>query len=263
MTHHLSAPCSKQQAHIVFRISLLLVLLFGYKEDTAQRKPTPQEAAAITKAAGAVNDIVERFADSNWQMSAGGIAPAEYYSVKIRPNEPINTTPFQGDWDFTIRTGSPLYHEKIQPYIAKISSPPTDPNDKKAWDEYMHSTDKIKGLQHVYVEAVINRLSVFVNPLKGGNDDLKIPGCYFSYKQPGGEVPVIGTDYQLPSYVLAFGNWKNTKKESDGEYMFPFVHKPGTPYIENIVIILSGNEERIKELLQKTDWDKINEGLTL
>jgi len=239
----------------------MLILFFCHKNSMAQRKPTPQEAAVISKAANAVDDVIGRFVNSDWKMSAGGPLSPEYYSVAIKPNVPISTASFEGDWDFTIRTNSVLYNRAIQPYIQKISSPPTDPNDKQAWEDYMHSTDKIKGLQHIYVEACVNYLSLPVKPDKRSITDLKIPGCYFAFRQSPDHI-VVGTDYHLPGYVLLFGDWSKAR-HSDGEYLFHFIHPPGTPYIENIVIILSGNEDRIKELLKKMDWTKINEGLSL
>jgi hypothetical protein len=73
----------------------------------------------------------------------------------------------------------------------------------------------------------------------------------------------IGTDRGLEAgCVLAFGNWSTARPSQDyGDYRFHFIHPYG-PFIENIVIILMGNEQRIKELLQKIDWNEVNNGLS-
>ena len=42
-----------------------------------------------------------------------------------------------------------------------------------------------------------------------------------------------------------------------------FVHKPDTPFIENIEVRIFGSEDRIKELLRKIDWRQVNTALTM
>src|SRR6478609_5680260 len=41
-----------------------------------------------------------------------------------------------------------------------------------------------------------------------------------------------------------------------------FVHKPDTPFIENVEVRIFGSEDRIKELLRKIDWRQVNNALT-
>ncbi len=54
--------------------------------------------------------------------------------------------------------------------------------------------------------------------------------------------------------------WKCTLKQNSDR--FHFVHPPQTPFVENMVITISGAEDLIKALLDKTDWIKIANSLT-
>jgi hypothetical protein len=63
------------------------------------------------------------------------------------------------------------------------------------------------------------------------------------------------------SYWLLFGNWSSAKP---GQYglNFHFTYPNKTPYIENIVIIIFGADDRIQELLKTVNWSEVQNGLT-
>lgn len=236
----------------------------------SDRDPTSQEKIAIDKVVNAVVPVINQFADNNWQMASGGPDAPEDYSVQKVPhpnNEvPIGVAPFN-DWQFSVKQGSSLWNSLIKPYLDKLQNPPSDIlNDKKAMDEYNSMDIEYKNIKDIYVEVWVNDLNLPVKPVKNGKNDLKIPGCYFAYKQSSDPNKLEGTDRELEnSYVLAFGNWGTAKLTYYSDvpyYNFHFLHPPGTPYIENLIMIISGNNNRIKELLQKIDWNKINAGLT-
>jgi len=242
---------------------LLLLLLFGcIQKVSAQssRSPTPQERIVIDKAVNAVVGVINGFSNNDWEITAGGADAPESYSVQRKPWVPIGVAPFN-DWTFEIRQGSPLWNSLTKPYLDKIQNTSVDINDKKATDAYLKLGNEFANKKDVIVEVHVNDFGIPMYPQKDGAMDLKIPGCYFAWKQQHDNL--IGTDRNLEnSYVLVFGNWANVKSSGNGFYNFHFTHPPLAPYIENIVIIISGNNERISELLHKTNWNEINNGLT-
>jgi hypothetical protein len=259
------APSSKggsvtATAFGLFGLMLLLQLSsFGQSD----RAPDSQEKKAIDKAVAAVTSIITRFADTNWEKTGGGPEDPADYAVQKKPNVPIGVAPFD-EWHYSVRQGSPLWNSDIKVLLAALLKPP-DPNDKKAMAAYEAADRKFKNEKDLFVEVHVNEKKLPVNPVPSSSINLKIPGCYFAYKQSPDKL--IGTDRNLESsFVLAFGNWGNTRVQHYGNitaYEFHFLHPPSTPYIENIVIILSGNQARIGQLLSTLHWDDINRGLTL
>ncbi|MGH2612492.1 MAG: hypothetical protein ACRDFB_05525 [Rhabdochlamydiaceae bacterium] len=249
----------------------LFFLMFFFLQAIAtfaqsDRDPTPKEKIAINKAVQVVVPLIQQFADNNWQMMSGGPDAPEDYSVQKKPDVPIGVAPFNG-WQFSVKQGSDLWNTLITPYLTKLQTPPADMNNKKAMADYEKLDGEYKNIKDVYVEIIVNEKKLPINPVKNGKDDLKLPGCYYAYKQSSDPNKLVGTDRGLEnSYVLAFGNWTNAKVSYYSDvpyYNFHFLRPPGTPYIENMVIIISGNNNRIKYLLQEIDWNKVNRGLTL
>jgi hypothetical protein len=65
------------------------------------------------------------------------------------------------------------------------------------------------------------------------------------------------------AYVLFFSNGRKGRwEEVNDVYRNFFIHKPGTPFIENIEVRIFGSEDRIKELLRTVDWNQVNAALT-
>ncbi len=244
---------------------LFLSFLFSFSFNCSfaqnNRRPTEAEMTAINKAVNVIVPLVDRFQNETWQKEEGGADAPENYSVQKHPNVVMGVAPFN-DWHFTIRQNSDYYNEKIKPYYDKITNNQIPVNDPKAMGALQKEGQKIKLESNLYVEVHVNDAGIPINPAKKSLADLKIPGCYFAYKQQPDNL--IGTDRNIPdSYVLAFGKWENAKYNANlNEYYFKFGHPPGTPYIENIVIILSGPPDRLQELLKTTDWKSVDEGLT-
>jgi hypothetical protein len=244
------------------RIFFLSPLLFFSILSNAQgaRNPTPQEMAVINKAVNAIDPVINGFVNSNWKKLSGGAMDGGDYSVQVKPDVALGVAPFN-DWEFDVRENSDLWSSMIKPLQDKLLQMP-DVNDQKAMTEYAGIGDKIKNLQNIYVEVHVNEKSLPVKPAKGSAPDLKLPGAWMAYKQTPDHF--IGTDRNLKSsYVILFGNWGNARSNGSGDYEFQYKHPDGTPYIENIVVIITGNEDAIKQILQKTSWKDINDALTL
>jgi hypothetical protein len=117
---------------------------------------------------------------------------------------------------------------------------------------------KAKALSNVTVYVYINRSSLDVHP--DPKSDPKIEGVAFVHKSPG-EYFNSEKGY---SYYLGFGNWTAAKWDTElGWLHFNFRHPKHTPYIENIVVIFFGANDRVQELLNKVDWKILNDALTL
>ncbi|MBX5439726.1 MAG: hypothetical protein IRZ29_09320, partial [Thermoflavifilum sp.] len=91
---------------------------------------------------------------------------------------------------------------------------------------------------------------------------LHIPNVPVAYEeiQPNGD---IGNDTTI---YLAFGNWKinypQKKVTNLNPQYYTFKHPKETPYIENVLMIFTGNMKRIREILQTTNWELVTNALT-
>jgi len=244
-------------------ITLLALSLLMAKFTMAQsdRGPTPQEKKAIIKVINVVAPIINGFQNKDWHLWQGGPDEPEYFSVQKNPDVVMGVAPFN-DWNFTLTESSDEYNKIVKPLLDKMQADAPKVSNQKAADEYDAELAKIELLSNVNVEVHVNEKSLPLKPPHGAVD-LKIPGTFFSYKEPtNGEKTLAGSHHLQNSYVLAFGNWGTAKLQNDW-YQFHFTHPLATPYIENIVIIIYGAPDRVQEILHNTDWKKINEGLTL
>ena len=244
---------------------ILITCLTGLNTSSfaqSNRSPTPQERAVIDKAVHAVLPVMQKFMDTNWKIIAGGADNPDDYSVAVKANLPLNVAPFN-DWQFSIKQNSGLWNQRVQPLYEKVMHPPTDYNNEKEMATYNQLAKEYKNLKDVFVEVEVNRPELPVNPDKNNKGNLTIPGCAYAFKLSHDHW--IGTDRNLEAgYALAFGDWSTAKPSRDyGDYRFHFIHPGNSPFIENIVIIMMGNEERIKELLSKMNWNEVNDGLSL
>lgn len=239
-------------------LSLLSISVFAQ----TLRDPTPAEKAALDKVVHAVMPVLQPFADDDWILTDGGADDQGDYVVQIKPDVVMGAAPFS-DMTYTLRQESPLWIKEVKPLVDKLADPANTPHNETEGAAYDKLADEIEAISEVIVQVHVNEAALYIKPAKGSKEDLKIPGCYFSFKPS--KDPVTNNDL-TNEYVLAFGNWKTFKEKNYSDiplYEFSFTHPNGSPYIENIVIILKGSTNRIKEMLPKIDWSKINQGLTL
>src|SRR6185312_6534425 len=245
------------------KIILLFLLFFCIAQFTraqSSRSATPEETKVILKEINVVSPIISSFENDDWQSDYEPTDP-QYFSVQTHPDVVMGTASYVGG-HFTLRNGSDRYNKIAKPYLDSITNNPPDANNQKQIDEYAKEGAKVQEMMNFYVEVEVNKKNLPVKPAEGGINDLKIPGVFFAYKEPPGDKQLHMVDHGKSSYVLAFGNWGNAKFQ-DENYQFHFTHPLGTPYIENIVILIYGAPDKVQEVLQNTDWKKINEGLTL
>jgi hypothetical protein len=212
------------------------------------RSPTAAEKAALDKYASVVNQVLDQFQSDDWTEKVD-------YSLddpEVNTNDPgvpldINELTQRS---YTVRYGSKRWNEKLAPLTERIMAS----ND---WAEKGKIGEQMSALQAVRVEVHFNRANIGFDPEPDKNQDLHIPGAAFAYntgKSPTGH----GT-----SYLLAFGNWSNSKWDADHRwYQFHFAHPQNTPYIENIEVEIYGADDHIQQLLHSIDWKQMNDGLT-
>jgi hypothetical protein len=240
------------------------LILFACLAVTAQaqsnRSPNTVELAAIKKAQHVVEPFINSFENDNWEKKDGGSVEEEYLSVQDNPDVVMGIAPFN-DWHFIVKENSPYFNASIKPLQDKIISLTSAGYSESNVQQEVALGKQLKKLRDIYVEVFVNLKNLPEKIQKGSKSDLNIAGAAYAYKET--ENKTIGTQREsISSYVLAFGDWSTAVLNKNyGAYDFKFLHKNGTPYIENIVIRVSGNDERIHELLQ-LDWNKINEALT-
>jgi hypothetical protein len=226
------------------------------------RSPTPQEKVVIDKAVHAVLPVIQKFIDENWGMISGGADDPNNYSVSRKPDRPLNVAPFN-DWRFSVKQGSPLWNGKVKPLQEKMMAAASGGGSKDGAALYLRISKDYFNMRDVFVEVEVNDVELPILPDKNSAANLKIPGCAYSFKLSHDHWRGSNQDLDA-GYMLAFGNWSTAKPSRDyDDYRFHFVHPDGDPFIENIVILIKGNEQRIKDLLKEIDWNEVNKGLSL
>ena len=152
---------------------------------------------------------------------------------------------------YEVRKDSKRYQTLVLPRLQKVAT-------EKDLSTKQLEAARIEDLQHLQVQVHFNMLVV---PMITGPDlkvDTKIPGATFVHKDRNNPFS------HGVAYVLFFSNGKAGRwEEVNDVYRNFFVHKPDTPYIENIEVRIFGPEDRVKELLRKIDWKQVNSALTL
>ena len=212
------------------------------------RSPTAAEKAALDKYLAALNPVLDQFQSDDWDENVD-------YSLddpQVNTNDP--GVPLDIDEltqrTYTVRNGSQRWNEKIATPMQQLMSS-SDMNAK------VKIGQQVQNLMRLQVQVHFNRANLGFEPAPANNHDLHIPGAAFAYKIDDSAFG-RGT-----AYVLAFGNWNNSKWDAEhGWYHFHFAHPQNTPYIENIEVRIYGADDRIQQLLHSIDWNALNNGLT-
>jgi hypothetical protein len=209
----------------------------------SMRAPTAEERVILTNYVKVLHSILEQIPDENWVENENHRFDVdEQVEVSNDPDVPFDISESMTR-EYTIRPGSPLEAERIkalEPLLGKFKANPTDPATYTA----LQKADKPT---RINVNVHFNRLG---NPVDSGAvsaANLKISGPTGVYKSM--------SSHGEESVVLLYGNWK-----AGSRYHF---RRPGRyPAIENIVIEMTGDPDRINHLLQTVDWKSVNTALT-
>jgi hypothetical protein len=232
-----------------FLISLLVSfsLLFASSANAQLRDPTPSEKPVLDKAVTVIVKTLDQFNSDDWDKEQ------DFYSGEIAVNGHADV-PMDIDNNFErqyhVRRNSDRYNALIKPIEEKIAT---------AMQQSDYATVQKLGKQNkavswLTVDVYINRrtANVFLtNHTKTSR--LNVNGIPYAYKTKG--------DDGETEYSLLFGNWETAQS---GEYglSYHFKHPHVTPYIENIVFILHGADDRIQQLLKTVSWADVQNALT-
>ncbi|HET6145761.1 MAG TPA: hypothetical protein VFE02_19815 [Candidatus Acidoferrales bacterium] len=211
------------------------------------RPPTAAESSMLKHYSDTVHKVLDQFGSDNWEESVD-YDVTDDVTVHDALNIPLDIDEMM-ERSYTIRNGSKLYEQEIEPFAKKLENI-HDPA------EMAKLAAQLK-LNRMTVEVHFNRVDVGIDPPPPGNQDLHIPGAALAYRV---------SNYKFDkgtSVILLFGDWKSAAwKAADGAYKYKFKHAPHQPAIENIEIHFDGSPERIDELLRTVKWEKINDALS-
>ena len=224
--------------------ALASVALFGFYQ---KRKPTPAEEKAVAKYTQVMNKVLDQFRSPNWDEHID--ASIDHPQINIMDDRPFDIDEVLRR-TYELRHNSKRYQTIIAPALQKLSQ------IKDATQRDLQRA-KLEDMQHLQVQARFNQWVVPLITPPDPRHDPKIPGATFVHQ-----------DRDNPfnhgvAYVLFFSNGKPGKwDDTNSVYRNVFVHKPNTPYIENVEIRIYGAEDRIQELLRTIDWKQVNLALT-
>lgn len=209
----------------------------------SMRAPTAQEQTILTNYVNVLHAILDKIPNENWvEDEHHRFDVDDQVEVSNDPDVPLDINESMTR-EYIIRPGSPLEAERIkilEPLVAKFQANPTDPATTLALQKADRPT-------RITVNIHFNRLGTPLDYAPDSPADPKITGPAVAYKSTNSR----GEE----SVVLLYGNWK-----AGSHYRF---RRPGRyPAIENIVINITGDPDRINHLLQTVDWRSVNTALT-
>ena len=214
----------------------------------ARHNPTPAEQKAITKYATTMNKLLDQFRGPDWGEKVD--STIDHPTVSTFGDRPMDIDELL-QRTYEVRKDSKRYKTLVLPRLQKVAT-------EKDVSKKQLEAARIEDLQHLQVQVHFNMLVV---PMITGPDpkvDPKVPGTIFVHKDRNNPFS------HGVAYVLFFSRGKPGRwEEVNDVYRNFFVHKPDTPFIENIEVRIFGSEDRIKELLRKIDWKQVNSALTL
>lgn len=233
------------------------------------REPNPAEKKVFDKAIPIIVSVLNKFGNNDWTLDQNWYDGNPLVPVDYNDKGPIGINQ-NFERDYEVNQDSKRFKDIIKPVYDKVQAlsdklvakikeyeknPPKDNDMKK--DPLSDSLDalnnKLQELNELHVYAYINRGNISGRPVT----DMKVKGSAMVTKTNDG---YMANDY-FKSYYIAFGNWKSAKWNSnDNLYDFNFKDTK-TPSIQNIVIIMTGAQDRMKELMSKIDWSVLNKAI--
>jgi hypothetical protein len=233
------------------------------------RKPNAAEKKVFDKAIPIIQSVLDKFGNNDWTLDQDW-----YNGDPLVPTDYDDKGPIGIDQnferDYVVNQNSKRFNKIIKPLydkaqvlsdkvVAKMKEYEKNPpkNNEMVKDPLSDSLDalnnKLQELNELHVYAYINRANISGRPYT----DMKVKGCAMVTKTNEG---YMANDY-FKSYYIAFGDWKSAKWNADDDlYDFKFKDTK-TPSIQNIVIIMTGARDRMKELMNKIDWSVLNKAI--
>jgi hypothetical protein len=213
----------------------------------ANRPPTPAEQKVISRYAATMNKVLDQFRGPDWAETLDHAI--DHPNVTITSDRPLDIDEVL-QRSYNVKPGSKRDRTLVQARLQKMSA-------EKDLTKKSILQGEAEDLMHLQVQVHFNMLVV---PMITGPDakiDPKVPGTVFVHQDRNNPFS------HGVAYVLFFSNGRKGRwEEVNDVYRNFFIHKPGTPFIENIEVRIFGSEDRIKELLRTVDWNQVNAALT-
>ena len=233
------------------RLSVLLFLLAGCSTTFAQcRTPTTEEKAAIDKLVNMLKqEIITPLLPMGWRVASEKSAQTMQVTVAMDTNPPRPLMDCTSLFDFRLQATPDS--KRGQEYQAATKNLTGSPGDLKKLLPVMASAE-------VDIKAGENNPTMRA-PHTVPYKELKIDGPTVAYQIPGKD----STDASVTT-VLCYGGFKREVifSSQNTRVMYPFVHKPGAPFIENFCVNIKTSTEVTGEVLQLVNWEKLKQALT-
>jgi hypothetical protein len=251
-----------------FIISCIMIYS-TYSFGQSVREPNAAEKKVFDKTIPIIVSVLDRFGNNDWTLDQDW-----YNGDPLVPTDYDDKGPIGIDQnferDYVVKQDSKRFNEIIKPLydktqvlsdklVAKMKEYEKNPpkNNEMEKDPLSDSLDalnnKLQELNELHVYAYINRANISGRPAT----DVQVKGNAMVTKTDEG---YMANDY-FKSYYIAFGDWKSSKWNADDNlYDFKFKNTK-TPSIQNIVIIMTGARDRMKELMNKLDWSVLNKAI--
>ena len=237
------------------------------------KEPSPAEKKLLHKSIVIIQSVLDQFGNNDWTLDQDWYNIDPLVPTDYKDNGPIGIDQ-NFERDYVVNQNSKRFNEIIKPLyeksqaledkvVAKIKKYENNPSPQaeKEYEKKDPLTDsldalnnKLEELNELHVYAYINNLYIKGKPVKG----LSIPGAAMVTKLNGGH---FAPDF-FKSYYIAFGNWKDAEWSTDEKAYYYKFKDTAKPSIQNLVIIMTGAQDRMKELMHKIDWSVLNKALT-
>ncbi len=258
--------------------AILISTLFLICSTSAQslKEASPAEKKILSKPVRVIQSLLDQFGNNDWgeentdnddyqllvpidYNGSGPIPLSQNFErvYKVRENSKRFNTILKPLYDKVQELNS-KYQEEYQAIQSKSAKEQEDFMSKSnpTMDSITTIGNKAEELNEIDVYAYINDDLINGKPIN--DPDINVRGASLVTKLNHGY-------YQKDnwtSYFLAFGDWKNIKQNKEFNCYYYNFNKTKTASIQNIVIVITGAPDRMKELMNKIDWSVLNKFLT-
>ena len=249
------------------KLFLFLVLATGWvlpAFSQSLKEPSPTEKKFLVKPIHIIQSVLDQFGDNDWSLDSD-----DFNNNPVVPINDDGTGPINIDSDFEriykVKENSKRYNTLIKPLAEKekilsdkLSQMPQEEagKDNSTYDSLIAKGKQLSELYEIDVYAYINDDFIKGRPIN--EPDINVKGASIVTKLNKGYY----ADENWTSYFLAFGNWKNIKLNKEFNCYYYKFKNTKTSSIQNIVIVMTGAQDRMKELMHKIDWSVLNKALT-
>lgn len=260
---------------MVILLFILSVLLGGNTPAQSLKKPSPAEQAILDKAIPIIQSVLDRFGDNDWSLNQDWYNGEPYVPISDDGTGPIGIDQ-NFEREYQVQENSKRFNTIIMPLNNKLQELNSKYQEEyqaiqsksvKEQEDFMSKSnptmdsitaigDKAEELNEIDVYAYVNTTLIKGKPVN--DPGINVRGASLVTKLNHGY-------YQKDnwiSYFLAFGNWKGLKYNNEFNCYYYKFRNTKTSSIQNIVIVMTGAPDRMKELMNKIDWSVLNKALT-